>query len=172
MMRVDVFDGAEGWAVVEALDREVYTPDYMATVIWRDVVWAQADRRVVIRDGGRAVCHAGVFFRRGQLDGRPVRLCGIGGVMTAPAARRKGYAAAAMQRAAQVMADEGFDFGLLFCEAHNVKLYGDLGWRVFAGPVHCTQPSGPMIFDMMPTMILPVGMSPDGGKIDLCGLPW
>jgi GNAT superfamily N-acetyltransferase len=172
MMRIEVFDGEQGWAVVEALDREVYTPEFMATAIWRDVVWAHADRRVVIHEDEKVACHAGVFFRRGLLDGRAVLLCGVGGVMTSPSARRKGYAGAAMTRAAQLMEEEGVDFGLLFCERHNVNLYAGLGWRIFSGKVHCTQPSGPMTFDMMPTMILPIGMTPEGSEIDLCGLPW
>jgi GNAT superfamily N-acetyltransferase len=171
-MRIDVLDGNEGWPIVEALDREVYTPEFMATAIWRDVVWAQADWRIVICEADDVVCHAGVFFRDGLLDGAPVRLCGIGGVMTAPSARRKGYAGAAMKHAAQLMADDNVDLGLLFCEPHNVRLYRDLGWRLFDGKVHCTQPSGPTIFDMMPTMILPIRMSPEHGEIDLCGLPW
>ena len=171
-MRIEVFDGEPGWAVVEALDREVYTPEYMATAIWRDVVWAHADKRIVIFDDQKAVCHAGVFFRDGLLDGAPVRLCGIGGVMTSPSARKKGCAGAVMTRAAQLMEEEGIDFGLLFCERHNLELYGNLGWRIFSGAVHCVQPSGPMTFDLMPTMILPVRMTPDSGKIDLCGLPW
>ena len=171
-MRIEVLDGEQGWPVVEALDREVYTPEFMATAIWRDVVWAHADRRIVIRETERAVCHVGVFFRDGLLNGTSVRLCGIGGVMTAPTARRKGYAGAAMKRAALLMEHEGIDFGLLFCERHNMKLYGDLGWRLFQGKVHCTQPSGPVIFDMMPTMVLPVAITPKGDEIDLCGLPW
>jgi len=171
-MRIEVFDGESGWAVVEALDREVYTPEYMATATWRDVVWAHADKRIVIFDDQKPVCHAGVFFRDGLLDGAPVRLCGIGGVMTSPSAREKGCAGAAMTRAAQLMEEDGIDFGLLFCERHNLELYGNLGWRIFSGAVQCTQPSGPMTFDMMPTMILPVRMTPDSGKIDLCGLPW
>jgi aminoglycoside 2'-N-acetyltransferase I len=171
-MRIEVLDGKEGWPVVEALDREVYTPEFMATAVWRDVVWAHADRRIVIHEGERVVCHAGVFFREGLLNGAPVRLCGIGGVMTSPSARKKGCAGAAMKRAAQVMEDGGIDFGLLFCEPHNVKLYGDLGWRIFPGKVHCTQPYGPMTFDMMPTMILPIKMTPADGTVDLCGLPW
>ena len=104
------------------------------------------------------------------LDGAPVKMCGIGGVMTAPAARKRGCASAAMRRAAEAMA--GVHFGLLFCEAHNVALYAGLGWRVFGGSVMCVQPSVPLLFDMMPTMILPVRMTPDNGKIDLCGLPW
>jgi hypothetical protein len=43
---------------------------------------------------------------------------------------------------------------------------------VFDGSVACTQPSGPFVFDMMPTMTLAKRMSPERGAIDLCGLPW
>jgi GNAT superfamily N-acetyltransferase len=169
-MEIALLDGDDGWAIVQTLDAEVYSPEYMKTAIWRDVVWAHADKRVVIREDGRAVCHAGIFFREGTLDGKPARMCGIGGVMTAPAARKKGYAGAAMRRAAEAMA--GCDFGLLFCEQHNVALYASLGWRVFGGSVMCVQPSGPYLFDMMPTMILPLRMAPERGAVDLCGLPW
>lgn len=169
-MRIEVLDGEEGWAVVEALDREVYSPEFMATAIWREIVWAPADKRVVVRDEGRVVCHAGLFFREGTLDGGPVKMCGIGGVMTSPSARRKGYAGAAMTRAAEAMA--GADFGLLFCEKHNVALYAGLGWRLFSGSVTCMQPLGPFVFDMMPAMILPLRAAPERGAIDLCGLPW
>jgi aminoglycoside 2'-N-acetyltransferase I len=169
-MEVELLDGDEGWEVVRALDREVYSPQYMASVVWRDVVWAQADKRVVVRDEGRVVCHAGLFFRDGTLDGAPVRMGGVGGVMTSPAARKRGYASVAMRRAADAM--DGADFGLLFCEAQNIALYAGLGWRVFGGSVHCVQPAGPFLFDMMPAMILPLRAAPERGAIDLCGLPW
>jgi aminoglycoside 2'-N-acetyltransferase I len=170
MMQVDLVDGEAGWALVEALDREVYPPEVMATVIWRHIVWAQADKRVVVSDDGRVVCHAGLFFREGTLNRKPAKMCGIGGVMTSPHARRKGFAGAAMTRAAQAMA--GADFGLLFCEPHNVALYAGLGWKDFPGRVECDQPSGRMVFDMMPRMVLPLAIHPAGGMIDLCGLPW
>ncbi len=169
-MRIDILDGEEGWAQVEALDREVYSPEFMVTAIWREIVWAHADKRVVVRDEGRVVCHAGLFFREGTLDGLPAKMCGIGGVMTSPVARRKGFAGAAMKRAAEAMA--GADFGLLFCEQHNVALYAGLGWKDFPGRVECDQPSGRMVFDMMPRMVLPLAVHPTGGVIDLCGLPW
>ncbi|MBV8976174.1 MAG: GNAT family N-acetyltransferase [Alphaproteobacteria bacterium] len=144
----------------------------MATLPWRDVVWAHADRRVLVRESGRVLCHAGLFFRDGLVDGRKVRICGVGGVMTAADARRRGHASAAMKRAAQVMREEGVDFGLLFCEEHNVGFYGTLGWLAFPGKVRCTQPGGPMVFDIIPAMILPLEAAPRGGVIDLCGLPW
>lgn len=172
-MRIEVLGGEEGWPIVETLDREVYPPEVMASVIWKHVVWAHADKRVVVwDDGGRVVCHAGLFFRDGAHDGAPVKMCGIGGVMTSASARKQGVASAAMRRAAEEMPGHGVDFGLLFCEQHNVKLYGSLGWKIFAGQVHCTQPSGAMVFDMMPNMVLPLRRAPERGKIDLCGLPW
>lgn len=171
-MRIEVVDGEGGWPLVEALDREVYSPEVMAKVMWKHVVWAHAAKRVVISEDGRAVCHAGLFLRDGLLDGARVRICGVGGVMTSPSARRRGLAGAAMNRAAETMREEGVDFGLLFCERHNVGFYAALGWRIFSGQVHCTQPSGPMTFDMMPNMTLPLRLAPASGVIDLCGLPW
>jgi aminoglycoside 2'-N-acetyltransferase I len=168
-MLVELLDGSEGWPLAEALNREVYPPEVMATAIWRDIVWAEADKRVIVRAEGKAVCHAGLYFRDGLLNAAPARLCGIGGVMTSPAAQRRGHASAAMRRAAAAMA--GVDFGLLFCEPHNVRFYGGLGWRVFEGTVHCAQPACRIKFDMMPTMVLPLRTMP-GGEIDLCGLPW
>jgi GNAT superfamily N-acetyltransferase len=169
-VNAELLDGSEGWPLAEALNGEVYPPKVMATAIWRDIVWAEADKRVIVRVGGDVVCHTGLYFRDGLLNGAAVRLCGIGGVMTLPAAQRKGHASAAMRRAAAAM--EGVDFGLLFCEPHNVRFYGGLGWGVFEGTVHCDQPAGRTKFDMMPAMVLPLRVTPAGGEIDLCGLPW
>jgi len=172
MMRVEVFPDREGWLLAEPLDREVYTPEVMAQVPWRDVVWAHADRRVIVSENSQILCHAGVFFRDGLYGGDKVRICGVGGVMTSPRARKRGLAGMAMTRAAELMQEENIDFGLLFCEEHNVRLYAALGWRLFSGKVHCIQPSGPMIFDVIPTMTLSINRTPRDGVIDLCGLPW
>jgi aminoglycoside 2'-N-acetyltransferase I len=171
-MHIEVVDGDAGWPLVETLDREVYPPEVMATVIWRDVSWAHADKRVLVRVDDRVVCHVGLYLRDGQVDGAPARIGGIGGVMTSACVRRKGIASAAMQSVARLMQDDGIDFGLLFCEPHNMPLYVRLGWRKFAGEVFCDQPSGRMRFDMMGTMILPLRTAPQRDTIDLCGLPW
>jgi aminoglycoside 2'-N-acetyltransferase I len=170
-MRVEVVDGDAGWPLAEALDHEVYSPEVMAKVVWRDVVWAHADKRVLVWLEDRVVGHAGLFRREGLSSGASAHIRGIGGVMTSISARGKGIASAAMAHAAQLMRDEGADFGLLFCEPHNVKLYERLGWRVFEGEVFCEQPPARIRFDIMPAMILPLRTMPHG-MIDLCGLPW
>jgi GNAT superfamily N-acetyltransferase len=170
--RIEVVDGDAGWALAAPLDRECYPPEAMATVIWRDVTWAHAGKRVVVHGENGIVCHVGIYFREGTLDGAPVHIAGVGGVMTSPRVRRAGHAGNAMRRASDAMREQGIDFGLLFCESHNVVFYEHLGWKIFPGEVFCEQPTGRIRFDMMHTMVLPLRLTPAGAAIDLCGLPW
>jgi aminoglycoside 2'-N-acetyltransferase I len=169
---IEILDGDAGWPRAEVLDREVYPPHIMATVIWRDIAWAHADRRVLVTDEGTLACHVGIYFRDGTHDGSEVRIAGIGGVMTSERVRRQGYAGGAMKAAADLMREEQTDFGLLFCEPHNVNFYRNLGWKPFPGDVYCEQPKGKICFDLMGTMVLPLSRTPMSGVIDLCGLPW
>ena len=144
----------------------------MATVIWRDIAWAHADKRILIMDDGLLVCHVGLYYRDGTHDGSKVRIAGIGGVMTSERVRRQGCAGSALKKAADLMRDGHVDFGLLFCEPHNANFYGNLGWKPFRGVVHCDQPIGRIRFDLMPAMVFPLARTPASGDIDLCGLPW
>lgn len=171
-VEIERVSGDEGWTEAEVLDRICYPPETMATIIWRDVVWAHADRRVFARLDGRAVCHVGIYWRDGRDGDVPVRIGGIGGVMTLPEARRRGCATQAMLSAASEMGQAACDFGLLFCEPHNIAFYEGLGWQVFAGRVHCEQHNRRIVFDMMPAMFLPLRSAPREDVLDLCGLPW
>jgi aminoglycoside 2'-N-acetyltransferase I len=127
---------------------------------------------VLVSDDQGVRCHVGIFWRNGSFDGQSVRMAGIGGVMTSSSVRRTGYASEAMRRAAQLMKDAEVDFGLLFCEPHNERFYGNLGWRVFEGDVWTEQPQDRIRFDLMRALYLPMRMAPARGSIDLCGLPW
>jgi len=118
------------------------------------------------------VCHVGLYLREAKCDERKVFIGGIGGVMTRVAARRRGCAGRALQAAAVKMKDEGCDFGLLFCEPHNIAFYEGLGWQIFCGEIFCEQPAGHIEFDLMRAMVLPVRSTPNATEIDLCGLPW
>jgi aminoglycoside 2'-N-acetyltransferase I len=169
---IEILDGDEAWPRVEGLDREVYPPHVMATVIWRDITWEHAHRRVLVTNDDVLVSHVGIYFREGTHDGAEVRIAGIGGVMTSERVRRQGCAGSAMKAAADLMREEEVDFGLLFCEAHNVNFYRNLGWRAFGGEVYCEQPKGKICFNLMGTMVLPLSRTPASGVIDLCGLPW
>jgi aminoglycoside 2'-N-acetyltransferase I len=169
---IEILNGNEGWPLAEALDAQCYPPEVMATIVWRDVTWAHADKRIFVRLDGEPVCHAGLYLRAAKDGERDVRVCGIGGVMTLERARKQGCASAAMKTAAKIVKEDDCDFGLLFCEPHNVAFYESLGWRIFTGDVYCEQPEGRIKFDMMHAMLLPVRAAPQSQMIDLCGLPW
>jgi hypothetical protein len=169
---VEIHDGEAGWPLAEALDRECYPPEVMATIIWRDVTWAHADTRILVRELDKTVCHVGLYFRDGKDGEAPSRIGGIGGVMTSPAVRGRGHAGRAMRLAADMMEYQSCDFGLLFCEPKTIAFYERLGWRTFEGDTFCDQPSGRVKFDMMRTMVLPMKSEPRSRVIDLCGLPW
>ena len=81
---------------------QCYPPEVMATIVWRDVTWAHADKRIFVRLDGEPVCHAGLYFRDAKDGEREVRICGIGGVMTLERARKQGCAGAAMKTAARI----------------------------------------------------------------------
>jgi len=169
---IEIVDGEAGWHESETLDRICYPPEVMATVVWRDVVWAHASKRIFVRLDGTTACHVGIYFRQAKDGRRDVYVAGIGGVMTLPSAQRLGCASCAMQSAAQLMQRLGCDFGLLFCEGHNIAFYERLAWQRFEGAVFCEQPEGRVQFDLMHTMVLPVASAPRANVIDLCGLPW
>jgi aminoglycoside 2'-N-acetyltransferase I len=172
-MRIEIVDGDAGWSLVEPLEADVYPPEIMRDVLWRDVEWAHAARRVLAWDGYLLVCHVGIYERVGMHDGSPARIAGIGGVMTRNGYRRRGFARAAMERAAGYMRGAvGADFGLLFCEQHNDRFYEGLGWTKFEGTTLAEQKGAATPFTIMGTQILKLKMHPRSGTIDLCGLPW
>jgi predicted acetyltransferase len=66
------------------------------------------------------------------LPGTPLRIAGVGGVMTYPQFRREGHASALMERAGTNIREGGFEIGMLFCDAENVPFYAALGWQPLA----------------------------------------
>ena len=172
-MRLAMLPGEAGWTELQPLSALVYPPEVMATIVWRDVTWAHAAWWVLVYREDRLVASAGLHLREARHDGARVRIGGIGGVMTHPAERRRGFATAALQRAHDVFAEQGAQFSLLFCEPKNIAFYTHLGWRVFPGDVIVEQPTGRAPFSIMTAMVQAVGKpAPLAGTIDLCGLPW
>lgn len=112
--------------------------------------------------------------RDATLDGRPVRVGGVGGVKTHPADRGQGHAAAALRRALDFLRDEaGAGFGLLVCEPALVGFYARLGWREFPGTLLVRQHGATVPFTFNVPMTVPLrGDPPADGVIDLLGPPW
>jgi hypothetical protein len=174
-MRIDISPGNSSWEAAEVLLDNVWPDHLMETLVWRDVVWAHADRRIMVREDAPPhdlVCHVGLFTRGALWNDRAVTVGGVGGVATHPNKRRSGFATAAMRTATQCFAGEDMDFAVLFCEPHNYAFYRHLGWHQFEGEVFAEQPQGRIRFDMMAAFVHDLKLAPRGGIIDLRGLPW
>jgi hypothetical protein len=172
-VRIDIRPGDAAWEVAGPLLNAVWPPDLVATLPWGHLATAHADFRVLVTQDGELVSHVGLFLRSCDWDGRLVRVGGIGGVATAEAQRRLGFASAAMETAVSSLAhDHDVDFGLLFCEDHNIAFYRGLGWQPFGGTVFAEQPGGRIHHDSVAPFVHDFRMAPRDGTIDLRGLPW
>jgi aminoglycoside 2'-N-acetyltransferase I len=160
---------------LKALTAAVYPPEVLAASPGRAFQWAPAQWSVLVWTAeGRLISHVGIVTRDGTLDGLPVKLGGIGGVKTHPQAQGRGYASAALRRAATALRDEHHvAFSLLVCQAHLLPFYERLGWLPFPGRLVVEQPGGPIVFTINHPMVLPgLRPAPQEGVIDLRGLPW
>ena len=160
---------------LRALTAAVYPPESLAASPGRSVQWVPAQWSILVwaPDDG-LVAHVGIVIREGALDGKPVRIGGVGSVKTHPRAEGRGYASAALRRAAMVLEnDHRVAFSLLVCQAHLLPFYARLDWLAFPGRLLVEQPGGPIVFTVNHPMVL-AGQQPvpREGVIDLQGLPW
>lgn len=173
--RISIMDADHGWRLASNLLNAVWPADVVASLPWKDVVWARADRRVLSVNGhNEVVAHAGIYLRDAMLDSRPVKIGGIGGVATRLDCRRQGVASEMMHQVVREIRDtHGVDFGLLFCEPRHAPLYRQLGWRLFEGEVLVEQPQkGRVRFGITDPFVFDLKIAPRQGTLDLCGLPW
>lgn len=100
----------------------------------------------------RPVSHAAALTHRAGVNGKHVLIGGIGGVVTIPDARRRGYAAMLVRHATGFLRDHwNADLAVLFCIDRMVGYYERLGWRKVSCDVAIDQPSGkvPCPFQVM-----------------------
>lgn len=174
-LRIVEDDADNSRPLISALTAAVYPPEVLAMMPWRDVQSARSQRRVMVLDDDNSiVATAGLLVRDAMIDRSPVKIGGVGGVMTDPARQGLGLGRMAMDAVADLMIRwGGIGFGVLFCEAKNIGFYSRLGWEVFQGVVQVTQDRGDVIYDVMTTMVRPVGdTAPRNGNMDLRGMPW
>jgi predicted GNAT family N-acyltransferase len=160
---------------LKALTAAVYPPEVLASSPGQSLQWASAQWSVLVwNTAGQLIAHVGIVTREGTLDGVPVNIGGIGGVKTHPQAQGRGYASAALRRAAAILHDDhNVAFALLVCQEHLLPFYGRLGWRPFLGRLIVEQASGPIVFTInRPMVLLGRCPAPQAGIIDLRGLPW
>src|SRR5258707_9068488 len=111
--RIEIVNGDEGWRLASRLLEAVWPPEVVATLPWKDVVSARADRRLLNINGHNDVIgHAGIYLRNAAFDARPVKIAGVGGVATRLDCRGRGTASEVMREAVREMRGTAYVAGI------------------------------------------------------------
>jgi GNAT superfamily N-acetyltransferase len=129
-----------------------------------------------VKSDQRVVAHAGIIYRVIQIGDLRVPVGGIGGVMTLPGWRQRGYARATLAKATAFVGMQLWaPFAVIICPKEETGFYEHIGWRVAEAPIWCEQPGGRVKLDQEVALFAPcqggAAEWPDG-PIDLGGLPW
>ena len=131
------------------------------------------DWRFILLVDNQPVSHVAVLLHSILVADQPLRVGGIGGVVTIPHARGQGYAQALLDRVEQFLCRELLvDFGLLFCRDPLVPFYEQRGWQPIFNLVRIDQPAGP-IEAPLHVMVYPCQRNGfPAGTVVLNSLPW
>lgn len=135
--------------------------------------WRPKELHFILDVDGQAASHVGLIDHTVEVAGRPVRVAGIGAVVTQGDLHGRGYAQKTLRYAERFMCEEWkVEFGLLFCLDPLRPFYERQGWQLLGEPVEFDQPSGKMVSPLN-VMVLPCGERVwPAGATDLCSLPW
>src|SRR5215813_14002113 len=98
----------------EGLDRQAYDRYYAAQIA---TLWGRGRlTRTALVDGDRLLASAKEYRLDAVLDGRPIRVLGIGAVFTQPEHRGRGHARDLLGRLLERASAAGVDLALLFSE--------------------------------------------------------
>jgi predicted N-acetyltransferase YhbS len=113
----------------DGLSPTAYRQFYVAQ---RRTAWGQRHlSRLALVESGEVLASAKVYRFEAALDGRPIRVAGLGAVFTPPAHRRKGAARDLIVRALEQFTSDGVDLALLFSEI-GPAYYASLGFSTIA----------------------------------------
>ena len=135
--------------------------------------WRPTEKHVLIVESGRNICHVGLVKHTVAVDGNPVPVAGIGGVLTRPECRGRGYARIAMKAAeAFALSQMGVDFMLLFCRPALQSWYEGLGWMKVSSAVWIEQQQRTIVQPLV-SMVRCLGPKQwPLGEVRLGCLPW
>jgi GNAT superfamily N-acetyltransferase len=137
------------------------------------LIWQPKTLHVLIVEDGITVAHAGIIERTVTVGDHSVPVAGIGGVLTRPDCRGKGFGQMAVQKAEEhVRQHKDANFGLLFCRDAIQQWYGRLGWSPIVDPVWIDQPERTI---RAPLTVMSKCFGEEswpGGTVRLGCLPW
>jgi GNAT superfamily N-acetyltransferase len=135
--------------------------------------WRPTEKHVLLVEGGKTVCHVGIVGHTVEVQGNPISIAGIGGVLARPGCRGRGYSRIAMEAAeAFVWRQMAVNFILLFCRPGVQSLYEHLGWVKVSSPVWVEQAQGDVLLPLV-SMVKCLGAEPwPKGEVRLASRPW
>jgi GNAT superfamily N-acetyltransferase len=139
----------------------------------RNYRWRPKDLHFILDVDGVPASHVGLIDHVVKVAEQPVRIGGIGAVVTAGDLHGRGYAQKTLRYAERFICEElKVEFGLLFCLDRLKPFYERQGWQLVRETVEFDQPSGKMVSPLN-VMVLPCGKSVwPAGATDICSLPW
>ena len=135
--------------------------------------WQPKVHHVLILEDGRTVSHAGLVQRTIKVGERSISVAGIGGVLTRPDCRGRGFGEMAVRKAEEFALEHMLvNFALLFCRPPMRIWYERLGWSTLLVKVWIDQPHE-TIQAPLPAMVkfLSQEIWP-GGAVRTGCLPW
>ena len=135
--------------------------------------WRPKELHFILEIEGDPVSHVGLIDHTVSVAGQPVRVAGVGAVVTAGDQHGRGYAQKTLSYAEKYMCEQWkVEFGLLFCLDRLMPFYARRGWQLLPEPVEIEQPAGKMVSPLN-VMVLPCGERVwPAGTTDLQSLPW
>jgi predicted GNAT family N-acyltransferase len=135
--------------------------------------WRPTETHVLVVAAGKTVCHVGLVGQTVEVQGNPVSIAGIGGVLVRRESRGRGYCRMAMGAAETFASGQlRVKFILLFCRPALQGLYEHLGWTKVSSPVWAEQARGNVL---LPIVSMVKRLGPEqwpGGEIRLGSRPW
>jgi predicted GNAT family N-acyltransferase len=138
-----------------------------------DIEWQPKDVHFLLDVGGELVSHVGLVERTVAVGAKPVRVAGVGAVVTHGDHHGKGYASALLNHAHGFMTNEWrVPFGMLFCRDALVSFYARHGWTTVHDEVLVEQPPRKVVLPLRVMTFSTAGAGWPNGPVDLNGLPW
>ena len=138
-----------------------------------DTVWADVDWHILGWVGQELVSHVEIVERVVLVGNEKLSVGGIGGVVTKPHCRHRGYTSSIMKVAQKHLSETlNLKFGLLMCDDAVTPFYEKLGWKVISGPLVYEQPCGQVAFEDIVMAYSDRNKSFPEGLIDAQGPPW
>jgi predicted acetyltransferase len=135
--------------------------------------WRPTEKHVLVVERGQKVCHVGLVQQTVEVQGNPIVVAGIGGVLARPESRGGGYCRIAMEAAeASVLRQQSAKFILLFCRPAMQSLYEHLAWTRVSSPVWIEQAQGDVVLPIPAMVKCLVAQNWPADEVRLRSRPW